>query len=96
VKRILLAGSTGCFRSYLSKVLQKRSCILRTIARNPEKLEQIGIEANNEKFRNLKICNVKEMFVEHYPETRVELLMKRQKNITGPIQPMEKSCVAEE
>jgi len=46
MQRILLAGSTGYLGSYIAKELQKRSCILRTIARNPEKLEQNGIEAN--------------------------------------------------
>ena len=44
--RILLAGSTGYLGSYIAKELQKRSCFFRVIARNPEKLKQNDIEAN--------------------------------------------------
>jgi len=46
MKKILLAGSTGYLGSYIAKELQKRSFFLKTIARNPEKLEQNGIEVN--------------------------------------------------
>ncbi len=46
MKGILLAGSTGYLGSYIAKELQKRSCFFRAIARNPEKLEQNDIEAN--------------------------------------------------
>jgi uncharacterized protein YbjT (DUF2867 family) len=46
MKRILLAGSTGYLGSYIAKELQKRSCFFRVIARNPEKLKQNDIEAN--------------------------------------------------
>ena len=46
MKRIILAGSTGYLGSYIAKELQKRSCFFRAIARNPEKLKQNSIEAN--------------------------------------------------
>jgi uncharacterized protein YbjT (DUF2867 family) len=46
MKKILLAGSTGYLGSYIAKELQKRDCFLRAIARNPEKLKQKDIEAN--------------------------------------------------
>ena len=46
MKGILLAGSTGYLGSYIAKELQKRSCFFRAIARNPEKLKQNDIEAN--------------------------------------------------
>lgn len=46
MKGILLAGSTGYLGSYIAKELQKRSCFFRVIARNPEKLKQNDIEAN--------------------------------------------------
>jgi uncharacterized protein YbjT (DUF2867 family) len=46
MKGILLAGSTGYLGSYIAKELQKRSCFYRVIARNPEKLKQNDIEAN--------------------------------------------------
>ena len=46
MQRILLAGSTGYLGSYIAKELQKRSCFFRAIARNPEKLKQNDIEAN--------------------------------------------------
>ena len=46
MKRILLTGSTGYLGSYIAKELQKRSCFFRAIARNPEKLKQNEIEAN--------------------------------------------------
>jgi len=46
MKRILLAGSTGYLGGYIAKKLQQRSCFLRAIARNPEKLEKNGIKAN--------------------------------------------------
>jgi uncharacterized protein YbjT (DUF2867 family) len=46
MKEILLAGSTGYLGGYIAKELQKRSCFFRVIARNPEKLKQNDIEAN--------------------------------------------------
>ena len=46
MKGILLAGSTGYLGSYIAKELQKRSCFFKVIARNPEKLKQNDIEAN--------------------------------------------------
>jgi len=46
MKKILLAGSTGYLGSYIAKELHKRSLIFRAIARNPEKLKQNNIEAN--------------------------------------------------
>ena len=46
MKKILLAGSTGYLGSYIAKELQKRDFFLRAIARNPEKLKQKDIEAN--------------------------------------------------
>ena len=46
MKRILLAGSTGYLGVYIAKELQQRSCFLRAIARNPEKLEKNDIKAN--------------------------------------------------
>ena len=46
MKGILLAGSTGYLGSYIAKELQKRPCFFRVIARNPEKLKQNDIEAN--------------------------------------------------
>ena len=46
MQRFLLAGSTGYLGSYIAKELQKRSCFFRAIARNPEKLKQNDIEAN--------------------------------------------------
>ena len=46
MKRILLAGSTGYLGRYIAKELQKRSCFFRAVARNPEKLKQNDIEAN--------------------------------------------------
>ena len=46
MKRILLAGSTGYLGIHIAKVLQKRSCFLRAIARKPNVLEKEGIEAD--------------------------------------------------
>ena len=46
MKKILLAGSTGYLGSYIAKELQKQAYFYRTIARNPEKLKQKDIEAN--------------------------------------------------
>ncbi len=46
MKNILLAGSTGYLGSYIAKELHKRSFFFRAIARNPEKLEQNNIEAD--------------------------------------------------
>jgi uncharacterized protein YbjT (DUF2867 family) len=46
MKQILLAGSTGYLGSYIAKELQKKAYFLRAIARNPEKLKQKDIEAN--------------------------------------------------
>jgi len=46
MKKILLAGSTGYLGSYIAKELQKRSCFYRVIARNPGKLKQNDVEAN--------------------------------------------------
>ena len=46
MKRILLAGSTGYLGVYIVKELQQRSCFLRAIARNIEKLEKNDIKAN--------------------------------------------------
>ena len=46
MQNILLAGSTGYLGSYIAKELQKRPCFFKTIARNPEKLKQNGINAN--------------------------------------------------
>ncbi|MGV7235107.1 MAG: SDR family oxidoreductase [Nitrosomonadaceae bacterium] len=46
MKRILLAGSTGYLGNYIAKELQNRSCFFRVIARNPGKLKQNDIEAN--------------------------------------------------
>jgi uncharacterized protein YbjT (DUF2867 family) len=47
MKRVLLAGSTGYLGGHIAKELQKRSLFFRAIARNPEKLERKGIEAND-------------------------------------------------
>lgn len=44
--KILLAGSTGYLGIYIAKELQQRSCFFRAIARNPTKLEQNDIKAN--------------------------------------------------
>jgi uncharacterized protein YbjT (DUF2867 family) len=46
MKRVLLAGSTGYLGSYIAKELRKRACFFRTVARNTEKLKQMGIEAD--------------------------------------------------
>lgn len=46
MKRILLAGSTGYLGIYIAKELQKRAYYFRAIARNPEKLKQNDINAN--------------------------------------------------
>ncbi|UCH21736.1 MAG: NAD-dependent epimerase/dehydratase family protein, partial [Deltaproteobacteria bacterium] len=46
MKKILLAGSTGYLGSYIAKELQKKAYFFRAIARNPEKLKQNDIEAN--------------------------------------------------
>jgi uncharacterized protein YbjT (DUF2867 family) len=46
MKKILLAGSTGYLGVYIARELQQRSCFFRAIARNPEKLEQNDIKAN--------------------------------------------------
>lgn len=46
MKRILLAGSTGYLGSHIAKELQRRACFFRAIARNPERLKQKDIEAN--------------------------------------------------
>jgi len=46
MKKILLAGSTGYLGSYIAKELQKQAYFCRAIARNPEKLKQKDIEAN--------------------------------------------------
>lgn len=46
MKKILLAGSTGYLGVYIAKELQQRSCFFRAVARNPEKLEQNDIKAN--------------------------------------------------
>lgn len=46
MNKILLAGSTGYLGSYIAKELQKQAYFCRAIARNPEKLKQKDIEAN--------------------------------------------------
>jgi uncharacterized protein YbjT (DUF2867 family) len=46
MKKILLAGSTGYLGSYIVKELQKQAYFCRAIARNPERLKQKDIEAN--------------------------------------------------
>ena len=46
MKRFLLAGSTGYLGLYIAKELQQRSCFLRAVARNPEKLKQNDIIPN--------------------------------------------------
>lgn len=46
MKRVLLAGISGYLGSYIAKELQKRSYPIRAIARNPERLKQKNIEAN--------------------------------------------------
>ena len=46
MKRVLLAGATGYLGSHIARELQKRSCFFRAIARNPDKLRQVNIEAN--------------------------------------------------
>jgi uncharacterized protein YbjT (DUF2867 family) len=44
--RVLLAGITGYLGSYIAKELQKRAYVVRAIARNPKKLKQKNIQAN--------------------------------------------------
>lgn len=44
MKRILLAGATGYLGGFIAKELLKKSCPLRVLARNPEKLKQNSIE----------------------------------------------------
>lgn len=44
MNRVLLAGATGYLGGYIAKELMKRSCFVRAIARNPEKLKQNNIE----------------------------------------------------
>ena len=46
MKKILLAGSTGYLGVYIAKELQQRPFFFRAIARNPEKLEQNDIKAD--------------------------------------------------
>ena len=46
MKKILLAGSTGYLGIYVAKELQQRSCFFKAIARNPKKLEQNNINAD--------------------------------------------------
>jgi uncharacterized protein YbjT (DUF2867 family) len=46
MNKILLAGSTGYLGSYIAKELQKRAYFCRAIARDPEKLKQEDIEAD--------------------------------------------------
>jgi uncharacterized protein YbjT (DUF2867 family) len=46
MKRVLLAGITGYLGSYIAKELPKRSCYVKAIARNPDKIKQKGIEAD--------------------------------------------------
>lgn len=44
--KILLAGATGYLGVYIAKEIRKRSWYFRVVVRNPEKLEQNGIRAN--------------------------------------------------
>lgn len=44
MKGILLAGATGYLGGYIARELLKKSCPVRVLARNPEKLKQNGIE----------------------------------------------------
>ncbi len=46
MNKILLAGSTGYLGIYIAEELQKQAYFFRAIARNPEKLKQKDIEAN--------------------------------------------------
>jgi len=46
MKKIVLAGSTGYLGICIARELQKRAYYFRAIARNPEKLDQRGIKAN--------------------------------------------------
>ena len=46
MKKILLAGSTGYLGIHIAKELQQRSNFFRAIARNPKKLAQNDIKAN--------------------------------------------------
>lgn len=46
MKKILLAGSTGYLGSYIAKELKKKGYSVRAIVRNPDKLKQKDIEAN--------------------------------------------------
>ena len=46
MNKILLAGSTGYLGIYIAEELQKQAYFFRAIARNPEKLKQKNIEAN--------------------------------------------------
>jgi len=46
MKKILLAGSTGYLGSFIAKEIQKNAYFCRAIARNPEKIRQKDIKAN--------------------------------------------------
>jgi uncharacterized protein YbjT (DUF2867 family) len=46
MKKVLLAGATGYLGSFVAKELQKKACPIRVMARDPEKLTQKNIEAD--------------------------------------------------
>lgn len=46
MKRTLLAGATGYLGSYIARELQRKAAFYRAVVRNPEKLKQKDIEAN--------------------------------------------------
>jgi len=46
MKKVLLAGISGYLGGYIAKELRERGYFVRAIARNPEKLKQKGIVAN--------------------------------------------------
>ncbi len=46
MKRVLVAGSTGYLGGFVTKELKNRKHFVRALARNPQKLPQCGIEAD--------------------------------------------------
>ncbi|MDX1351463.1 MAG: SDR family oxidoreductase [Thiomicrorhabdus sp.] len=46
MQKVLLAGATGYLGMCIAKELQQQACFFRAIARNPQKLEQNQIQAN--------------------------------------------------